>query len=422
VRELKNTLVREGVVMSVLFLTNLFPNPTRMSGGIFIHRRLLQYKMKSSCVFQVFCLPSYEFSPALRLAMKYLGKTYYETCNQWNLDGIRYTYCTLKRNLFTVFLQKTFPEQNIRLEEQICHNILKQFDLHRLDLVHAHGMYEVAAGNVARLISERTGIPYVITLHGSDVNIVMRRRAATYVNTLERASKCIFVSNALLEKAKSFGYSGKNGVVIPNGYDPEIFYPSDKDTMRKKLGVYRPNLKYVGFVGNLNKIKRADKLPSIFWEIHKRVPDVMFIVVGDGPLRKKVEQDASGLNVVFTGRIPQEEVANWMNAMDIMVLPSRNEGFGAVAVEAQACGTIVVGSSNGGIPEAVGFEQCIVQEGHDFEKSFADKVVELLTSDQDAFRNQIMLRAKQFTWESIVSRELEVYKEVLRAQSDQGKV
>lgn len=100
--------------------------------------------------------------------------------------------------------------------------------------------------------------------------------------------------------------------------------------------------------------------PLFFLEIHKRVPDVMFIVVGDGPLRKKVEQATSGLNVVFTSRIPQEEVANWTNAMDIMVLPSRNEGFDAVAVEAQACGTIVVGSSNGGIPEAVGFEQCIV--------------------------------------------------------------
>lgn len=144
--------------------------------------------------------------------------------------------------------------------------------------------------------------------------------------------------------------------------------------------------------------------------------------MGDGPLRKKVELDTAGLNVVFTGRLPQEEVAKWMNAMDIMVLPSRNEGFGAVAVEAQACGTIVVGSSNGGIPEAVGFEQCIVQEGYDFEKRFADKVVELLKTNQDALKNQIMLRAKQFTWESIVSRELEVYKEVLRAQSDQGKV
>lgn len=141
--------------------------------------------------------------------MKYLGKTYYEACNQWNLDGIRYTYCTLKRNLFTVFLQKTFPEQNIRLEEQICHNILKQFDLHRLDLVHAHGMYEVAAGNVARLISEGTGVPYVITLHSSDVNIVMRRRAATYVNTLERASKCIFVSIRYWKRQKASGTLAK---------------------------------------------------------------------------------------------------------------------------------------------------------------------------------------------------------------------
>jgi len=108
--------------------------------------------------------------------------------------------------------------------------------------------------------------------------------------------------------------------------------------------------------------------------------------------------------------------------MDIMVLPSRNEGFPTVVNEAQACGTIVVGSSNGGIPEAVGFEQCIVQEGHDFEERFADKVVELLTTNHDSLRDQVILRAEQFTWESIVSRELEVYKEVLRIQSEPRKV
>jgi len=337
------------------------------------------------------------------------------------MQNITYRYIHLKDTTAVFLMQKLAPSFNSTIEARYTRVLIDNFSLHDLDFIHAHGMYEVAAGNVARLISERTGVPYVITLHGSDVNIVMRKRSATYVRTLENASKCIFVSNALLEKAKSFGYSGRNGIVIPNGYDPKIFYPLDKDTVRKKLQVHKPNFKYVGFVGNLNKIKRADKLPSIFWEIHKKVPDVMFIVVGDGPLRKKVEQDTSGLNVVFTGRIPQEEVAKWMNVMDIMVLPSRNEGFPTVAVEAQACGTIVVGSSNGGIPEAIGFEECIVQEGHDFEKRFADKVVELLKTNQDALRNQIMLRAKQFTWESIVSREIEVYKEVLRIQSEPRK-
>jgi len=407
--------------MNTWYITNLFPCEANPLNGIFIHRRLKEIKEGHFGEFCVFCVPCYRNSSSIRFIFKILQKENSNCPQQSKIDGIDYTYIQIYRDIFDLARQKCLHSWNQVLEIKFSKGILKHLANAAPKIIHAHGMYEVAAGNVARLISERTGIPYVITLHGSDVNMVMRKRATTYVNTLERASKCIFVSNALLEKAKSFGYSGKNGVVIPNGYDSKIFYPSDKDTMRKNLGVYRPNFKYVGFVGNLNKVKRADKHPSIFWEIQKRVQDVTFIVVGDGPLRKKVELDTAGLNVVFTGRLPQEEVAKWMNAMDIMVLPSRNEGFPAVAVEAQACGTIVVGSSNGGIPEAVGFEQCIVQEGYDFEKRFADKVVELLKTNQDALKNQIMLRAKQFTWESIVSKELEVYKEVLKIHSEPTK-
>jgi len=69
-----------------------------------------------------------------------------------------------------------------------------------------------------------------------------------------------------------------------------------------------------------------------------------------------------GLDVHFTGMLPQAEVAKWMNAMDVMILPSRNEGFGMVIVEAQGCGTSVVGSSNGGIPEAIGNGGIVVEK------------------------------------------------------------
>jgi len=407
--------------LKVSYITNLYPDPENKTGGIFVHRRLECVQRVTHVDFNVYCLPCYDFSPLLEFIFQCVRKPYKELPVNLKMRNVTYRYLHFKRATSVFLMQKLNPCFNSTIEAYYARTLIDDFSLHSLDLMHAHGMYEVAAGNVAKLVSEKTGIPYVITLHGSDVNIVMRKRAATYVNTLERASKCIFVSNALLEKAKSFGYSGTNAVVIPNGYDPNIFCPLDKDATRKNLRVYRPNLKYVGFVGGLNEIKRADKLPSIFWEIHKRVPDVTFIVVGDGPLRKKVEQDTSGLNVVVTGRIPQEELAKWMNAMDIMVLPSRNEGYPTVVNEAQACGTIVVGSSNGGIPEAVGFEQCIVQEGRDFEERFADKVVELLTTNHDSLRNQVILKAKQFTWESIISRELEVYKEVLRTHSEPRK-
>ena len=182
--------------------------------------------------------------------------------------------------------------------------------------------------------------------------------------------------------------------------------------MRRQLGIYTEGYKYVGFVGDLIEIKRADKLIEIFELIRKRVSKVKFIVVGDGHLRGKMEKQAKrkGLDILFTGMLEQSEVAKYMNAMDVMILPSRTEGFGAVVIEAQACGTCVIGSSNGGIPEAIGFPEYVVEESEGFEERFARKVVEVLNEGYD--RDKFIKRTKSYTWESIVSMEKATYESV----------
>jgi glycosyltransferase involved in cell wall biosynthesis len=273
-------------------------------------------------------------------------------------------------------------------------------------------MYYIPAGEIAYYLAKKYNKPYIITLHGSDVNLLMPKRKKKYVKILEKATKVIFVSKALLEKAKSFGYSGKNSVVIPNGFDPEIFKPMDREKIRKELGIYKKRVKYVGFVGNLLSIKRADKLPEIFGNIMKEMDNVRFLIVGDGELKEKIAQEMKEMDVIFAGRIPQEEVAKYMNAMDVMILPSRNEGWPCVVLEAQACGTCVIGSSNGGIPEAIGFEEYVVEEGKEFEKRFAKKVVEVLEKGYD--RSILINRAKDFTWEEIVRREIKIYSGILK--------
>jgi glycosyltransferase involved in cell wall biosynthesis len=128
-------------------------------------------------------------------------------------------------------------------------------------------------------------------------------------------------------------------------------------------------------------------------------------------LRDKILKQMKDLDVVFAGRVPQTEVAKYMNAMDVMVLPSRQEGFGAVVIEAQACGTCVIGSSNGGIPEAIGFEEYVVEEGDQFEERFAKRVVEVLKEGYNI--NKLLERAKEFTWKNIVFAEMRIYRDVL---------
>ncbi|WP_334100521.1 glycosyltransferase family 4 protein [Thermotoga petrophila] len=395
--------------MKVLIITNLFPLNTNPNSGVFVVQRLKHYEA-FDVNFDTISL-GHDNSKTVALVEKLLrghsnrkplkeveNLKFYPVSIRINLS--RLVKYGLFRNYFTVFCK----EYKKMIEEV--------FNPNEYDIIHAHGMYSVPAGLTAKILAEKYEKPFVVTLHGSDVNIFMPRRKEIYVNVLEKASATIFVSRALLEKAKSMGFSGKNAVVIPNGYDETIFIPMNKEAVRKELGIHREGYKYVGFVGNLIPIKRADKLGDIFHLIAKEIPETFFIVVGDGPLREKIEKETKGLNIVFTGRLPQKDVAKYMNAMDVMVLPSREEGFGAVVIEAQACGTCVIGSSNGGIPEAIGFPEYVVKEGDQFEERFAKRVVEVLKEGYDM--NRILERVKEFTWKNIVGKEIDVYRRVMR--------
>ncbi|KAF2959886.1 glycosyltransferase family 4 protein [Thermotoga sp. 38H-to] len=398
--------------MMVLILTNLFPTKDNPNSGIFITKRLKEHE-KLGVDFTAVSLAFRDKGRLLSLLRSLLRKPSEVPLKE--LEGVSFKPVFVERGLFDVVVQKfwTMKRALENLTDRFAEQVVQNFPKHTV--IHAHGMYLPApAGVVARKVSEIWNVPYVVTLHGSDVNLNMARRDVRdiYLETLENAARCIFVSRALLEKAKSFGYSGQNAVVIPNGYDPDVFKPMDKNAVRKELGIYKENTHYVGFVGNLIPIKRADKLPEIFGKIAKELPNTRFLIVGDGVLKDKILKEMKGLDVVFTGRVVQTKVAKYMNAMDVMVLPSRNEGWPCVVLEAQACGTCVIGSSNGGIPEAIGFPEYVIEEGDQFEERFAKRVIEVLKEGYDV--NRLLERAKGFTWRNIVEKEIGVYKRVVQ--------
>ncbi|ODN31202.1 glycosyltransferase [Fervidobacterium thailandense] len=391
--------------MRLLFVTNFFPYKSNPSRGIFVVRRLIEYK-KLGVSYRVYGL-AFRESPLLLALKRLLKKSPLVPLEDF--QGIEFEYVYTRRGLSEVLSHKrgntTFVE---RWARQVAGEILSSVG-EDFDVILAHGMYlPVPAGLVALHLHRMTGKDYFVFLHGSDVNYQMRhpRLLGTYLNVLENARRALFVSNALKEQATRLGYSGQNAAVVPNGYDPEIFHPIDKVEIRKKLGIFRDGWKYVGFVGNLKEVKGADRLPEIFRFILRELPNTLFIIVGDGTLRKRLEEQLGDVDVIFTGNIPQTDVALYMNAMDVMVLPSRNEGWPCVILEAQACGTTVVGSDKGGIPEAVGFPEYVVEDGPDFKKRFAQRVVKFLSEGYDG--KMLIQRAKNFTWESIVKSELEL--------------
>ncbi len=395
--------------MKVLYITNLLPVPHNLSRGIFITNRLKTLQ-SFDINFDVYGI-TFKNTFGVKLLKKILSKTIINpTASFYEVKGIKYKYASFSRSLGDVFNSRVLKKNNqIKDSKEVAEDLFDKIKGNEFDIIHAHGMYEPPAGLVAKLLSQKLSVPYVVTAHGSDINLAMPKAKELYVDVLENAARVIFVSNALLNKAKSFGYAGENSVVIPNGIEPDIFKPLDKEKIKKELGLSK---KVVGFVGNLINVKRADKLPEIFSYISS-IYDAEFLVVGDGELRKGIENECKKrkLKVKFVGRVSHEDVSYYMNAMDVMILPSRNEGFGAVVIEAQGCGVAVVGSSNGGIPEAIGDGGIVVEEGENFEKRLAESVVKLLENPIDG--SYLRKRAMDFSWENIVEKEINVYNEVL---------
>jgi len=323
-------------------------------------------------------------------------------------EGVTWTGFTYRIGLKDAFRRRRNP---VKYRKQMCEKfadiILSKVDFSKYDLIHCHIPYP--EGCVGTALSRRTGLPLVITCHGSDIHTYPQLdhsvRAMT-VSVLREADRVIFVSKSLLKAAKDLGYSGENAVVISNGVDTSHFTIQDKEMKKTELALSK---KVVGYVGNLKEVKRADKLPEIFQKIRGKRKDVEFLVVGDGDLRKSIADRCNELNikVKFTGIVPPSHIPNYINAMDVLILPSRKEGFGCVVLEAQACGVPVVGSNCGGIPEVIAEGGVIVPDGDGFETRFAKAVVDTLNHnwDRTALRNM----AIKMDWKNTVNKEIDIY-------------
>ena len=128
-------------------------------------------------------------------------------------------------------------------------------------------------------------------------------------------------------------------------------------------------------------MKKVRVLASVFKAVRMAYQaDVQFWIIGDGKLRAAVESDvaeASLEGVRFWGNIPSSKMPAMMNCIDVLVLPSLNEGLPLVCLEAIKCGANAVGSAAGGIAEAVG-EGNVVSLGEGFVEALSQKILQML--------------------------------------------
>jgi teichuronic acid biosynthesis glycosyltransferase TuaC len=222
----------------------------------------------------------------------------------------------------------------------------------RVDVV--LGSWAYPDGFAAVMLAELLGVPAVIKLHGSDMDVVARmpgpRRCLKWA--LPRAQRVVAVSQSLGRAAAELGVDPDRIDVVPNGVDTATFNPSDREAARRELGVAHGS-SVVLFVGRIEREKGALDLVQALGAPELR--HVQLVMVGDGSALASCRQVAlaSGARVEFKGALPHTEVARWLAACDVLALPSWHEGMPNAVLEALACGRRVVATSVGGIPDVL---------------------------------------------------------------------
>jgi glycosyltransferase involved in cell wall biosynthesis len=291
--------------------------------------------------------------------------------------------------------------------------VQRNFDF---DLIDAHWVYPdgLAAVLLGRLLRK----PVVVSARGSDINLYSQfpviRRLIHYA--LVRSNGVVAVSTALKQAMVGLGIPAAKISVIPNGVDLEKFHPLPKTEARKKLCLPM-NSKVILSVGHLTANKGFHlviKAIKILLQ-NRQQRNIALVIVGDGEIRKELEELVSALGlkqrVIFRGHVPHEELFLFYSAADLFCLASEMEGCPNVVLESLACGTPVVATFAGGIPEIVRSDNIGLLAERE-ESKFAQAIHIGLTKSWSSA--DLVEYAKEHSWPGAASAVHKVFASIIK--------
>ncbi len=226
---------------------------------------------------------------------------------------------------------------------------------HGLDLLHVHyAIPHASAAYMAKKIVEKKGlsIPFITTLHGTDITLVGKDKTYEPVVTfsINESDAITAVSKNLKEETYKFFKITKDIEVIYNFVDVSRFNKKPIDAFRK---VIAPNgERILAHASNFRKVKRVDDVIKVFAKVNEKIPSKL-LMIGDGPERPMIEEMTKELGVHdevrFLGK--QEQIEEILLIADLFLLTSDYESFGLAALEAMAAHTPVISTNAGGLPE-----------------------------------------------------------------------
>lgn len=265
------------------------------------------------------------------------------------------------------------------------------------------GSWAFPDGIAAIQLGRWLGLPVVVKVHGSDLNVFTESESIRRVfsRKLPQADRLIAVSRPLAERARSLGVSPDRITVVQNGVDRLLFQPRDRVEARRAMQL--PDGSLILYVGRLESAKGVLDLLDAFDRIASKDPTVRLALVGGGSEMPRCQAAAKRWpGRVFTpGAVPLAQVAQWTAACDVLTLPSWNEGTPNVVLEALASGRRVVATRVGGIPDVVGSPDLgeLVQPRHPDELAEA-----LLRSVHSSYDPLTVAAAGPPSWEESADR------------------
>jgi N-acetyl-alpha-D-glucosaminyl L-malate synthase BshA len=287
-------------------------------------------------------------------------------------------------------------------------------ETYHLDLLNVHYAipHSVAAMLAREMIRPRRRLPFVTTLHGTDITLVGMDRSYFPVTkySIEQSDGITSISEYLRQRTEDvFGVANEIRV-IHNFVNCDVYRPREDKRNDEKRLVH---------ISNFRPVKRVQDCIRILAEVRRQIPAHLYMI-GDGPERGPAERLAIELgveaNVTFLGK--QDHIPRILPDMDVLLLPSELEGFGLAALEAMACGVPPIATDAGGVPELItnGVDGFLEPVGDIAAQ--AARVTELLS---DSSRYEAVAAAARKTAETrfcsslIIPRYEEYYEKVCRS-------
>ena len=288
-----------------------------------------------------------------------------------------------------------------------------------LDLLHVHyAIPHASAAYMAQQILKSQGIniPFVTTLHGTDITLVGKDPSFEPVITfcINQSDIVTTVSQSLKDDTYTHFNTTREIQVVPNFIDT-------KDSLveidlEKRRRYAKDDERILCHISNFRKVKRVEDVVTMFAAVNKEIPSKL-IFAGDGPERNKLERLSRDLGicgrVIFVGKV--SDTSHVLQMSDLFILPSETESFGLAALEAMAVGVPVISSNTGGIPEVnIHGETGYLSNVGDVE-DMAKNAIHLLSNEKlfHQFRINAWKRAKVFSIENVLPLYEKIYDDLI---------